>query len=845
MNVQTAELVARLADVAETPVLLVACDYDGTLAPIMADPAAATPDASALAALRDLAALDHTHAAIVSGRAMDDLRQFVGDHGQMLLVGMHGGEYGSERLRLSAGPAALLSRIESELHRAIGDLPGFLLEHKPGGVALHSRNADPLVARAVVGAAVNALAPVDGVSLQHGHEVVEFMVIDVDKGRALRRARHECGATAVAFIGDDRTDEDAFRALEPRDLAIRVGEGETVATFRLDAVPAVAQVLRELGNRRRAWLASRKLTPLDRCAILSDQRTVAVVAPGARLCWLCLPRLDSSALFAELVGGAQAGSFEIGPAGGGAPTSIEYEGDSFTLVTRWPALRVVDLLDCSGGRAFQKPGRSDLLRRIEGDGDAAIRFAPRLDFGRVATKLRVRPEGVEVEGSPDPIVLFAPGIAWTIVDEGQHQTAIATIEGKRLPVELELRYGSASMRAATAEPSDRREENRRFWSGWARSLRLPGAAAEQVRRSALVLKALCHGPTGAFAAAATTSLPEHLGGQRNWDYRFCWPRDGALAAAALMRLGNTGHALKFLDWMLDVVDRHESPERLRPIYTLAGGELPPEADLNDLAGYGGSRPVRVGNAAANQVQLDVFGPIVDLAAMLAERGAPIAPDHWRLVRAMVRAVEARWTEPDHGIWEMRTERRHHVHSKVMCWHTIDRALVVEEAVYGTRSADWSRLRDAIRDDVLRNGYSKTAGAFTGSYGSDHLDAAVLMIGLTGLVARDDRRWIDTVGAIERGLRDGPTVRRYRIEDGLPGGEGGLHVCTGWLIESLLTIGRTAEAKALFDEFVGLVRAPGILTEEFDASTAMALGNLPQAYSHLALINAAVAVASAP
>ncbi len=352
---------------------------------------------------------------------------------------------------------------------------------------------------------------------------------------------------------------------------------------------------------------------------------------------------------------------------------------------------------------------------------------------------------------------------------------------------------------------------------------------------------MCEGTEGAIVGAGTTSLPEHVGGVRTWDYRFCWPRDAAIAAASLIRLGNTGHALRLLDWMLEVVDRCESPDRLHPVYTMSGGALPAEAELGHVAGYGESRPVRVGNAAAGQVQLDVFGPIVNLVVMLAERGAPIAPDHWRLVRAMVRAVEARWREPDHGIWEMRTERRHHVHSKVMCWHTVDRALVVEEAVNGTRNPDWEALGGAIRDDVLAHGWSERLGSLVGAYGHEEADAGVLVAGLCGLLEGDDPRWRTTVERVHRELLRGGTVRRYLGDDGLPGPEGGMHICTGWLIEALITLGRVGEAGELFRGLVACAGRLGILTEQFDDERGMAVGNFAQAYSHAAVINAAVAL----
>jgi GH15 family glucan-1,4-alpha-glucosidase len=358
-----------------------------------------------------------------------------------------------------------------------------------------------------------------------------------------------------------------------------------------------------------------------------------------------------------------------------------------------------------------------------------------------------------------------------------------------------------------------------------------------------MLRALCHGPTGALAAAGTTSLPEYLGGTRNWDYRYCWPRDAALAAAALLRIGNTGTAMRLLDWLLGVIDRCESPDRLRPIYTVTGSDLGPEAEIGSLAGYAESRPVRIGNAAAQQVQLDVFGPITDLVASLAESGAAVSPDHWRITRAMVQAVEARWQEPDHGIWEIRGPRRHHVHSKVMCFHTVDRATVVQEFVVGKPNPAWIALRERIREDVLAHGFNEFAGAFTAEYGSKELDAASLQVGLVGLVDPEDDRFRRTVDAVDHELRRGPTVYRYLYNDGLPGREGGFHLCTAWLIESLVKLGRLPEAVRLFDELVSLVGPTGLLSEQYDPDIQMPLGNAPQAYSHLSIINCAVLLAA--
>lgn len=837
----TTELIERLRAIARTPILLIACDYDGTLAELVSDPSKAKAHPLAMAALDRCISMPWTSVAVISGRSVDDLRERLGAVQPQFIAGSHGAELPESRLTLNGKQAESIASIE----RIVGELArrtsGLRMELKPASVVLHYRDAGKSEGLAAAEAAIGACAPLSDVHVRFGSMVVEFMVTTANKGDALQHARHRCGATGAVFIGDDLTDEDAFRALEAHDVAVHVGDGQTVAAHCVAGVPEAAALIESLAGFRADWIRCRSLVRLDECGLLSDQRTTAIVTPGARISWLCLPRTDSSAIFAELVGGALAGSFEITPQQPPGPPRCSFDGDSFVLVTEWAGLRVTDYLDASGGRAYQKAGRAELVRVIEGKAPARITFAPRLDFGRIATRLKERENGIEVDGSNDPIILRAPGVAWNIQPDGVHHTAFATVDPTKGPIILELRYGTASLAAATEPEPERREQNRRFWSGWSRSLKLPTAHPALVKRSALVIKALCHGPNGGIAAAATTSLPEHIGGTRNWDYRYCWPRDAAMAAAALVRLGNTGHALKLLDWLLDVVDRCESPDRLRPIYTVSGSHLPPEAELGHLPGYADSRPVRIGNAASNQVQLDVFAPIVHLVALLAERGAPIAPDHWRLARAMVRAVEARWSEPDHGIWEMRLERRHYVHSKAMCWHTIHRALTIEESILGTRNGDWSALAETIRREILERGWNQGLGAFSGCYEQPYPDAAVLTLGLTGLVSHDDPRWVSTVEFIQRELRDGPTVRRYRTDDGLPGGEGGMHLCTGWLIESLASIGRCGEARALLDQFAAFMSGPCLLTEQYDPVTRMAVGNLAQAYSHLAFVNAALAV----
>ena len=837
MNPALADKVGALA---RTPVLLVASDFDGTLADLASEPRLAAPLGESMDAMRALASLAHTHVAVVSGRGLDDLRRVSGLTDPVTLVGSHGAEMPGWG-RPAAPDPALLEALAATLSPIAADTPGSLLERKPWGVALHYRGAPLALGAAAVERAMSAVMTIPalaGVTARRGSMVVEFSLSGATKGGALEALWHRSGATAVFFAGDDPTDEDGMRALATSDLGVKVGEGPTAAGERVGTPRELAAVLAELLARRRAWLSQRNLVPLERHSVLSDQRTLAVVDPAGSVVWLCAPRVDSSSVFAALVGGENAGHWSV-TAGGAGPATQRYEPDSMVLVTDFGGVRVTDYLDCAGGRAFQRAGRSDLVRVLEGRGDAVVRFAPRLDFGRSPTRLIPHEHGLIVEGSSEPLALYAPGIAWSVADEGRHQTATARLTLADAPVFMELRVGTAAHRPPTQPEPDRRRENVRFWSGWASSLRLPALHAPVVKRGAIMLKALCHGPTGAIVAAATTSLPEHLGGVRNWDYRFCWPRDAAIAAGALVRLGNHGHALKLLDWVLGIIDAAESPDRLRPIYTVTGRHLPPEADISHLCGYGDSRPVRISNAAATQVQLDVFGPIVDLMAMIAERGAPLSPEHWRLAQAMVGAVEARWREPDHGIWEFRTERRHHVHSKVMCWHTVRRGLAIEEALHGRANPAWAALAEEIRADVLAHGWSPELRSFRGAYGRETMDAAALWVGLSGLLPPDDERVVATVDAANARLRRGPTVYRYFEEDGLPGPEGGMHICAGWLAESLALVGRREEGLALLNDVVSLVGPTGTATEQFCPRDRIALGNIAQAYTYAAIINASV------
>lgn len=840
------EVDARLRELARVPVLLVACDYDGTLAPIIDNPDEARPLRESVAALRQLAAMPDTHVAVISGRALRDLAALSRLPEEIHLVGSHGTEFDVGFADdLSSEQRDLRDRVLGELNNIARRDHGFIVEPKPAGVAFHYRKAEPEIAAIAVEDVLSGPGSRDGVHVKTGKMVVELSVLDLNKGDALDRLRTDVSAEAVIFAGDDVTDEDAFARLTGPDLSLKVGPGPTLARGRLHDPQSVAQMLALVAERRRAWLMGEHDLAIERHSLLSDQRTVALVTSDASVNWMCHPRADSPAVFAGLLGGARAGHFSISRHDNSPPISHRYLDGTMVVETRWSDVTVTDYLDCSRGRPFKSAGRTTLVRVIEGTGKIDIEFAPRLDFGRAPTGLHVIHDGLEITGAAESMMLTAPGLSWNIVDDGPHQTAVAQVQLDGTPLEMMLRLGVPGRFgwSETAE-ADRREATEQYWRDWTEKLTLPSTATEEVERSALVIKALCHQPSGAILAAATTSLPEVMGGVRNWDYRYCWPRDASMSAAALLALGSSQEACHLLDWILDRVEHLPGPEQLRPVYPLVGDEALPEAVLPELAGYAGSRPVRIGNAAEHQVQLDVFGPVVDLAWRLCEAQVTLTDQHWEVVKAVVGAVAARWHEPDHGIWEERRPPRHHVHSKVMCWMAVDRAIKIAERIDPELASYWSPLRHRIAADVILNGWNEQRRSYTTAYGSTDLDASLLWIGLSGLLPPDDSRFVSTLKAVESELRDGQTVYRYRHDDGLPGIEGGFLICTSWLIEAYALIGQIDDARALFDRYLDLCGPTGLLPEQYDPTTERLLGNHPQAYSHLGLINAAIAL-SAP
>jgi trehalose-phosphatase len=837
-----ASLKAAVARVARTPQLLVACDYDGTLAPLVDDPARAVPLPGATSAIRSLASLPQTTVAVISGRSLRDLAALSRLPSEVHLVGSHGSEYDVGFVsRIQPEVAELrtvLGRAVSELAR---DRQGIRLEQKPASVAVHMRGADSDVAAAMLDAIRSGPAAWPGVHVTTGKEVIELSVVAADKGSAVAELRTQLSASAVIFLGDDDTDENAFSNLSGPDVGVRIGETDvTRAHFSVADSDSGVKVLALLTECRRRWLYGEQAVPIERHTMIGNGRTIALLTPAGKVAWLCHPRPDSAAVFAALLGDDSAGYFSVAPGKPGEPMPLgqRYRFGTMTVETRWPGLTVTDTLQGNEPDTV-------LLRVLSGSVPVRLSFAPRPEYGQVPTQLEPVGDELRVIGSNDPMTLVAPGVTWRITDDGGHHTAHAVVDLAAAggTVTLELRLGgdgTAPTGNTVAEVLARQSDAENEWRDWAWSLRLPSRARDLVLRSALTLRALWYQPTGAIIAAGTSSLPEEMGGVRNWDYRYCWLRDAAMSAQALVRLGSSQEAESLLGWTRRIIDGTVGhPERLHPLYTVDGFELGAEAVIETLPGYAGSRPVRIGNAANRQVQLDVFGPMADLLAHLADLRGGLEESHVELMNNMVEAVSRRWHEPDHGIWEARIPPRHHVYSKVMGWLTVDRALRLSERHGMPIDPGWPALRDKIAEDVLVHGWHEDVGAYTVAYGDNDIDASSLWIGLSGLLANDDPRFLATVLAVEAELRSGPIVYRYRWDDGLPGHEGGFHICSAWLIEAYLRTGRRADAEELFEQMVDCAGPTGLLPEQYDPLTERGLGNHPQAYSHLGLINCAI------
>lgn len=833
-----------LRSLASCPQLLVATDYDGTLSPLVDDPSQAVPCDQCVVALRELSELPQTEVAVISGRSLAQLGEFLGHLERVHLVGSHGSEFDLDFVNsLTHDQQECLAFAESLVADAVKKVPNSSIERKPASVCFHYRTAQQPLGEQVSQHIESQARDMDGVFVKHGKSVIELSVAQDDKGSALSLLRSRLGPTCCVFLGDDRTDEDAFAVLDKGDLGMKVGSGISSADYAVADPAEVSQFLAALAEERAAWLGGGGgAVPIERHSMLSNRQTIALLEPDATISWMCAPRIDSPAIFASLIGGPRAGRWSIRPHSAGAPTVQHYHPNSLTVVTEQEDVRITDFLDCTDSQNESQAGNLALVRLVQAEQPVSIEFAPRLNYGRTPTRIVQVPGGLQITGSHHGIYLDSPNVSWNIVRYGEHDTAYAQVKPVNQSLALVLRYAASFRDPPASDPQDRLQATNEIWAVWARSLHLPELHQHAVLRSALTLKALTYESTGAIAAAGTTSLPEWIGGVRNWDYRYCWPRDAAMAACSLLRLGSHSEATSLLNWLAGVITRSASPESLAPIYTVNGEEVPHEAVVTELSGYAGSRPVRVGNAASVQVQLDVFAPIVTLIAMLAERSHVIS--HWyiRLAHDLALAVTRRWQEPDHGIWEPRTPPRHNTHTKVMCWLTLDRAIRISEcAERVSQFNDFRPVRDAICQDILTHGWSESLGSFSATYESPELDAATLWVGLSGMLDPEDHRFVSTVCRIEESLRVDATVYRYFHEDGLPGNEGGFHLCTAWLIQALTLIGERGRARAILDDYVRLSGPTGLMSEEYDPRSGKSLGNFPQAYSHLGLIDAVLSL----
>jgi GH15 family glucan-1,4-alpha-glucosidase len=574
-------------------------------------------------------------------------------------------------------------------------------------------------------------------------------------------------------------------------------------------------------------------------ALLGDLQTAALVGRDGSVDWLCLPRFDSAACFAALLGGPEHGHWTLAPAAGGPCTRRRYRGDTLVLESEWDtpegSVRVVDCMPPRG----EAP---DLVRVVEGlsgrvpmRGELRIRF----DYGHIVPWVRRVRGRLEAVAGPDGLWLDTPA---PLV--GRDLTTYSEFEvaaGDRVPFVLTW-APSYTPRPAPVDGQRAVDDTEEFWADWMAGCTYDGRWQGPVRRSLVVLKALTYRPSGGIVAAATTSLPEWPGGPRNWDYRFCWLRDATLTLQALIGAGFVAEASAWRDWLLRAVAG--DPADLQIMYGLDGTRRLPELTLPWLPGYQGSQPVRVGNAAAEQLQLDVWGEVLDGLYLAREAGLSRNRDAWTLQRALLEYLEGHWQEPDNGLWEMRGPRRHFVHSKVMAWVAFDRMVASVERFGQTGpAARWRATREELFHDIITKGYDPQRNTFTQAYGSSQLDAALLLLPQVRFLPWDDPRIVGTVEAVARELTQDGFLMRYRpgegtSDDGLPGPEGAFLACSFWLADALHGIGRRAAATTLFERLAGLANDVGLLSEEYDPIGRRHLGNIPQAFSHLALVNAA-------
>ncbi|HXF97911.1 MAG TPA: glycoside hydrolase family 15 protein [Gaiellaceae bacterium] len=574
--------------------------------------------------------------------------------------------------------------------------------------------------------------------------------------------------------------------------------------------------------------------------LLGDLQSAALVSREGCVDWLCLPRFDSGAMFASLLGTEENGHWTIQPRGAFRTRARRYRGETLVLETDFETeggvARVIDFMP---PRA-ELPDLVRVVEGIRGRVEMRMELVLRFDYGWIVPWVRNLEGTLVAIAGPDAVALRTP--VELVGRDLRTHAAFAVRAGERVPFVLTWFPSNEPL----PEPVDAERalaDTLAFWEAWAGRCAYEGRWREAVVRSLLTLKALTYAPTGGIVAAPTTSLPEAIGGVRNWDYRFCWLRDATLTLLALVRAGYLEEARSFRSWLLRAVAG--SPEDLQIMYGLAGERRLTELELPWLAGYEGSRPVRIGNAAWRQRQLDVYGEVGDILYQARRRGLEPLEDAWRLNRKLLEWLETGWREPDEGIWEVRGPRRHFTHSKVMAWVAFDRAVKSVER-FGREGPleRWRALREEIRCDVLEHGFSRKRGTFVQFYGSDRLDANLLLLPLVGFLPARDPRVLATTEAIRRELTREGFVERYRADeanvevDGLPPGEGVFLPCSFWLVAVLAQQGRREEAVELYERLLGLRNDLGLLAEEYDPERKRLVGNFPQAFTHLALVETA-------
>ncbi|HWK44973.1 MAG TPA: glycoside hydrolase family 15 protein [Stellaceae bacterium] len=597
--------------------------------------------------------------------------------------------------------------------------------------------------------------------------------------------------------------------------------------------------------------------------LIGDTLTAALVARDGSIDWLCLPRLDSPALFAALLGDSQNGRWIIAPVGQVRRSVRRYRPDTLILETEIETdtgrALLIDFMPPPADPSPAKlsgenhPGenhlgadhrRADLVRLVvglAGTVDFETRITLRFDYGRVVPWVRrLNHHGFTAVAGPDAVVLWSSVALHGRNFETEGRFTVAA--GETMPFSLTW-HPSHLTAPPPADPAALLGETEAWWRKWCAQATIGGPYRDIVMRSLITLKALTYSPTGGIAAAATSSLPEAIGGVRNWDYRYCWLRDATLTLWALIRSGFHDEGRAWRSWLLR--SAAGQPQQLQIMYGLAGERRLTELELPWLSGYEDSKPVRIGNGAYEQVQLDVYGEVISALHLGHEIEGHRRDDTWRLQKVLLKFVERIWRSPDAGMWEIRGPLRHFTYSKVMCWVGFDRAIdAVERFGFSGPVDHWRKIRAEIRDDILARGWSETRQSFVQSYESDALDASLLLLPMTGFLPADDPRVVSTIAAIQRELTAGGLIMRYATEtgvDGLPPGEGVFLACSFWLVEDLAAIGRRDEAVDLFDKLVALANDLGLLAEEYSPQAKRQVGNFPQAFSHVALINAALSL----